>query len=216
MTVHTSHHDSLCMPLNLMQASRPHAAADAAAKGAKLLQEHNTKTSTEAAFVLYERAMGVLEDSGHADAAGDLYRQAIAAMVAGNKLDSAAIMLLRFAAACDPTIAAATVQKCFLSAIVVQLAGDAIAAAWATYQDALEVPTFATSAHARVAESLFDAYQSGEEAAVQAAVKAHAGLLMDLDTCVVRLVKTLPTAGGIAVAAQALGEVQGDGEPDLR
>ncbi len=196
----------------ITQASRPQAAADAAAKGAKLLQEHNTT----AAFTLYERAVGLLEDSGHADVGGDVYRQAIAAMVAANQLDSAAIMLLRFAAACDPTIAAITVQKCFLAAIVVQLGGDAIEAAWATYQDALEVPTFATSPHARIASSLFDAYASGEAAAVHAVVKSNAGILMDLDTCVVRLVKTLPTDKGLMVAAAALGEQDESAQPDLR
>lgn len=79
-------------------------------------------------------------------------------------------------------------------------------------QDALDVPTFATSAHARVADALLEAYRSGDADTVGAAVAVHRGCLMDLDSCVARVVKTLPTPEGLAAAA-ALG---GAGEePDL-
>lgn len=48
-------------------------------------------------------------------------------------MEEAAIVFLRFAAACDPTIAASTMQKCYLSAVVVQLAGGDFKASSATY-----------------------------------------------------------------------------------
>ena len=116
----------------LLQASRPHAAADAAAKGARLLRHH--ADTAAAAYQLYTRAIDLLEDAGHAATAGDLFRQATAALVAGGRMEEAAIVLLRFAAACDPTIAASTMQKCYLSAVVVHLGAGDFRGATAIYQ----------------------------------------------------------------------------------
>lgn len=117
-----------------LQASRPHAAADAAAKGARLLQSHDDNAHRAAAYQLYSQAIDLIEDAGHAATAGDLFRQATAALVNAGRMGDAAIVLLRFAAACDPTIAASTMQKCYLAAVVVQLAGGDLRGATATYQ----------------------------------------------------------------------------------
>lgn len=119
------------------QASRPHAAADAAAKGARLLQSHDDAAHRAAAYQLYSTAIDLIENHGHAATAGDLFRQATAALVHGGRMEDASLVLLRFAAACDPTIAALTMQKCYLSAVVVLLGGGDFKGATATYQVAL-------------------------------------------------------------------------------
>lgn len=72
------------------------------------------------------------------------------------------------------------------------------------------MPTFATSCHARVADDLLEAYRSGDASAVRAAVTLHRGCLMDLDNCVARVAKSLPTPEGLAAAAAVEEE-----QPDL-
>lgn len=72
----------------------------------------------------------------------------------------------------------------------------------------MDVPTFATSSLARVADALLEAHRSGDADAVRAAVAAHRGCLMDLDSCVAKVVKALPTPEALAAAG-------GEQEPDL-
>lgn len=199
------------------EEGRPSAAAEAAARGARALEERQPEMSQE----MYRKAVEWLEDAGKDAMAGDIFRQAVAQLVRAGKWADAVGMLLRFAVACDGMGARNSECKAYLGAVVVWLHAGKANNAWATYQDALGVDNFMSSDEAFAADALFDAYRSGDPAAIQAAVKRSA-VFSNLDNQVARLARKLPQ-GDLAVQAVQLGGSGGgagvaideEGEEDL-
>ncbi|KAI3428586.1 hypothetical protein D9Q98_007408 [Chlorella vulgaris] len=199
------------------EEGRLSAAAEAAARGARALEERQPEKAQE----MYLRAVEWLEDAGKDALAGDIFRQAVAQLVRAGKWADAASMLLRFAVSCDGMGARNSQCKAYLGAVVVWLFAGKAKDAWATYQDALGVDAFMSSDEAFAADALFDAYRSGDSAAIQATVKRSA-VFSNLDNQVARLARKLPQ-GELGVQAAQLGgsssaaavPVHEDGEEDL-
>lgn len=191
------------------------AAADALAKGARALEEKRP----EVAAKMYQQAVEWMEESGKDALAGDVFRQAISHLIKTQKWGDAVRLLMRFAASCDACGARSSQCKAYLGAVVVWLYGQDAKQAWMTYQDALEVETFASSDEAFAAEALFDAYRTGDPEAVVKLVKKNQ-TLSNLDNQIARLCKKLPT-GDVAKLGHQLGgaapglDVGEGGEEDL-
>lgn len=181
------------------EEGRPSAAAEAAARGARALEERRPEAST----AMYRTAVEWLEDAGKDALAGDVYRQAVAQLLRAEKWSDAVSMLLRFATACDDMGARNSQCKAYLGAVVVWLHAGKAKDAWVTYQDALGVENFSSSDEAFAADSLFDAYRSGEAAVIQETVKRNA-VFTNLDNQVARLARKLPQ-GDVAVMSMQLG-----------
>lgn len=191
------------------EEGRPTAAAEAAARGARALEEQRPEAST----LMYRRAVEWLEDAGKDALAGDVFRQAIAQLLRAEKWADAVSMLLRFAASCDGAGARNSQCKAYLGAVVVWLYAGKANDAWITYQDALAVDTFTSSDEAFAADALFDAYRSGEAAAIQGTIK-HSPVFTNLDNQVARLARKLPQ-GDLAIMAAQLGGGRSGGALEL-
>lgn len=199
------------------EEGRPQAAAEAAARGARALEERRP----EAAQQLFRKAVEWLEDEGKDMLAGDVFRQAVAQLVRSQKWADAVSMLLRFAASCDGMGARNSQCKAYLGAVVVWLYAGKANDAWVTYQDALGVDEFARSDEAFAADALFDAYRSGEAAVIHETVKRNV-VFTNLDNQLARLARQLPQ-GELAVMSRQLGGNGGsaavgatsEGEEDL-
>ncbi|KAK9832485.1 hypothetical protein WJX81_001089 [Elliptochloris bilobata] len=182
-------------------ASRQTAAADALAKGALALEQHDPKAACE----LHQEAIEALEREGKAGASGDVYRQAIGASLRMGRSAEGVCMLLRWAAAAGEAGLHASQAKAYLGAVVVWLhAGDA-AQADAVYQDAMDVAVFARSEQAAAGGTLLDAYRSGSAERVRRCVAGALALFGDLDNQVARLARKLPDGDLQAMAAVLAG-----------
>lgn len=162
-------------------------AAEALARGALLLEEHDAQT----AAVMYGQAVAHLEDSGKDVIAGDTYRQAISHLLRNQQWSEAVVMLLRFAVSCDKAGAASSQCKAYLGAVIVHLYGGDAKQAWNTFQDAMNVDIFSSSDEAFAADALFDAYRTADADAITGVIKAN-HIFTALDSQIVRLVKKLP------------------------
>ncbi|EFN55347.1 hypothetical protein CHLNCDRAFT_134361 [Chlorella variabilis] len=175
------------------EEGRPSAAAEAAARGARALEERQPEMSQE----MYRKAVEWLEDAGKDAMAGDIFRQAVAQLVRAGKWADAVGMLLRFAVACDGMGARNSECKAYLGAVV----------------DALGVDNFMSSDEAFAADALFDAYrrqgqrqqERGDPAAIQAAVARLARKLPQGDLAV-QAVQLGGSGGGAGVAIDEEGE----------
>lgn len=184
------------------EEGRQVAAAEAAGRGARALEEKRP----EAATALYRKAVAWMEESDRDALASDIFRQAIAHLVRQQQWSDAVAMLMRFAAACDACSARNSECKAYLGAVVVWLYAEQASSAWATYQDALGVDAFMSSDEAFAADALFDAYRTADPGVVAETVKRNQ-VFVHLDNQLARLAKKLPQ-GDLAAQAAALG---GDG-----
>lgn len=142
--------------------------------------------------------------------------------VKSKKWVDAVTIELKFAVSSYSGNAMSTMSKSYLSAVVVYLYSENGKLAWQTYQDALDVPEFASSDQAFAAEDVISAYRSKSKEAIESAISRHACFKF-LDNCIARLVKNLTktdvtkTAEGLGGGAVDLGTLtlQDEDEEDL-
>ncbi|BDA50046.1 probable gamma-soluble NSF attachment protein [Coccomyxa sp. Obi] len=182
-----------------LEAGRTQAAAEALARAARHLEGLDPKAASQ----LYMDAVETLEDDGKEGLAGDLFRQAIGGQIRMAKYAEAVGLLLRFALACHSLQLTSSQCKAYLGAVVVWLFAENASEAWAVYQDAMGVDSFASSDGAFAAEALFDAYRSGDAEEVRKCIQTHSAF-MELDNQIVRLAKKLPQ-GDVRQMAASLG-----------
>lgn len=189
-------------------AGRMAAAADALARGAKVLEE----VAPADAAALYLEAVEMYENDGKEAQAGDIFRQGIALMVKRQAWSDAVSLLLRFGEACDKGGAHSSQAKAYLGAIVVWLHAGNVQQAWQVFQDVLGIESFTKSDEAFAADALFLAYQSGDTASIQKVVQGK-GCFKHMDAQLARLAVKLPQ-GDVSQQGRAAAAVMGGRDPN--
>lgn len=204
-----------------VEAGRPQTAAEAASRGACKLSETNPAKASK----LHAKAIKWLEESEKDGQFPDIYRQAALHAVRSQQWSDAIKIELGLALSAYTARAYSTSCKAYLAAIIVALYSEDGKTAWLTYQDALDVPEFASSDQAFAAQDLFQAFASADKKTIDAFVTKNACIGF-LDNCIVRLARKLSTTD-VRKTAKALPESLGgnvivtggpgisDGEEDL-
>jgi hypothetical protein len=182
-----------------IEEGRPESAAEAMSRGAVALGGSNPA----AAASMHFKAIEWIEESGKDSMFPDIYRQAILHAVRSKSWDAAVRIELRFALSSYNAKSMSTMSKSYLSAIIICLYAEDGKQAWQTYQDALDVPEFASSDQAFAAEDLMSAYRRGTTEAIESAIAKNTCLTF-LDNCIARLVKNLAKTD-IARTAKGVG-----------
>lgn len=190
------------------QAGRMAAAADALARGAKVLEEQ----APSDASALYLEAIEMYENDGKETQAGDIFRQGIAVLIKRQAWPDAVSLLMRFGEACDKGSALNSQAKAYLGAVVVWLYAGEPKQAWQVFQDVLGIENFTKSEEAFAADALFLAYQSGDAASIQKTVQAK-GCFKHMDTQLARLAVKLPQ-GDLSQQARVVAAVMGGRDPN--
>lgn len=186
-----------------LEDGKPEAAAEAASKAAKTMEETDPKLASK----YYEQALGLIEESGKDALHADIYRQAIAHSIRSERWIEGVALLLRFASSCDKCGAQMSQRKSYLGAIVVCFAAENARAAWETYQDALAVSDFASSDEAFAAEALFESFEKGDSEAIKECIKSK-HCFSTLEPILARLARKLPK-GGVSALAEEIHRLSG-------
>jgi hypothetical protein len=207
-----------------VEAGRPQSAADAASRGATALSD----VDPAKASALHAKAIRWLEESGKDGQCPDIYRQAVLHGIRSQQWSDAIKFELGLALSSYNARAYSTACKAYVSAIIVGLYAGQGKTAWQTYQDALDVPEFASSDQAFAAQDLFQACAARDAGAIGACVERNSCLGF-LDNCIVRLLKKLPSTdlektaqglprhlmGDLSMAGEGIGTVLLTDDEDL-
>ena len=198
-----------------VEAGRPQAAAEAASRGATALSEVDPSQSSK----LHAKAIRWLEESDKEGQYPDIYRQAALHAVRSQQWVDAIRVELGLALSAYTAKSYSTACKAYLAAIIVALYSEDGKTAWQTYQDALDVPEFASSDQAFAAQDLFQAFSRTNTSMIDACV-AKNSCFGFLDNCIVRLAKKIgstdvrKTARGLPESLRTGLQVANDGLGD--
>jgi tetratricopeptide (TPR) repeat protein len=182
-----------------IEAGRPRTAAEAASRGATAMSEVDPAKATK----LHAKAIQWLEESEKDGTSPDIYRQAVLHAVRSQQWSDAIKIELRLALSSYNARSYSTSSKSYLSAVIVALYSQDGKGAWQTYQDALDVPEFASSDQAFAAQDLFQAFSTRDEAAIDACIQRNSCLTF-LDNCIVRLVRKMTSQTDVRKTAAGL------------
>jgi tetratricopeptide (TPR) repeat protein len=184
-----------------VEAGRAQTAAEAASRGASALSEVDASKASK----LHAKAVRWLEESDKEGQYPDVYRQAALHAVRSKAWSDAIRVELGLALSAYTARSYSTACKAYLAAIVVGLYSEDGKTAWQTYQDALDVPEFASSDQAFAAQDLFQAIATADSSVVDACVD-KTSCLKFLDNCIVRLLKRIGSTTDLAKTARGLPE----------
>ncbi|KAG2489134.1 hypothetical protein HYH03_012360 [Edaphochlamys debaryana] len=171
-----------------VECNKPATAGQCLHRGARALEE----PQPEEAVKLYFDALDIFETHQKYAESVDCFRSAAAFLIRQEMWDDAVSVQMRFGAVSDLSGAKYSQSKAYLGAVVTWLwAGDA-EKAWATYQDAMAVETFANTEEAFAADALFEAYRTQDTPRIMDLVKSKP-FFKQLDHQVAKLALRLPS-----------------------
>ncbi|XP_042516228.1 gamma-soluble NSF attachment protein [Macadamia integrifolia] len=179
-----------------IECGRSQPAADALAKGARLLEE----ASSDEAIQMYTEACSILEEDDKEQMAFDLYRAATSVYIKLERYADAATFLLRWGLAADKCNAVHSQCKAYLSAIIVYLYADDFKQAQKCYNDCSQIEAFLGSDQNRCATKLLSAYEEGDIEEIKRV--SHSSTISNLDHMIIRLARKLPTGDVSALKAE--------------
>ncbi|XP_043690175.1 gamma-soluble NSF attachment protein [Telopea speciosissima] len=179
-----------------IECGRSQPAADALAKGARLLED----ASSDEAIQMYTDACLILEEDGKEQMAFDLYRAATSVYIKLERYTDAATFLLRWGLAADKCNAVHSQCKAYLSAIIVYLYADDFKQAQKCYNDCSQIEAFLGSDQNRGATKLLSAYEEGDVEEIKRV--SHSSTISNLDHMIIRLARKLPTGDVSALKAE--------------
>ncbi|XP_078428747.1 gamma-soluble NSF attachment protein [Wolffia australiana] len=182
------------------ECGRSQPAADALAKGARLLAEVNP----EEAIRLFNDACGILEEDGKEQMAFDLYRDATDVYIKLERYTDAASILLRWGLAADHCKAVNSQCKAYLSAILVYLYTHDFKQAEKCYNDCSQIDAFLSSDQGRCSSKLLAAYEEGDAEEIKRICLSST--ISHLDHMIIRLARKLPTGDVTAIGSKGAEE----------
>eukprot|EP00897_Mesotaenium_endlicherianum_P001016 jgi/Mesen1/10915/ME000095S10253 len=195
-----------------LENNRLQPAAEALARGAKLLEEADANEAGR----MYAEACHLLEDDSGPDyASGDIQRAATSHFLSQSRYKEAAAALLRAGLVAHKAEAAQAQGRAYTGALVVYLYAQEPELASKCFHDCSQVAAFYDGEFGMWCQELLDAYRGASADAI-AKLVANASILSQLDPVVARLAKKLPIGNLEDMAAVLSGDSRaGDNEdPD--